>query len=182
MKAMKLRYKILIGIVLLPLKISLLILAFIVALFFVDDALNWVWPEANGSYILGDNIYFVDEEGRGHIYYGTEMRGRACKGGIRLIPRPVADSLYLKSYLLNVDSTGRLSENVVDFKHDERWVVAKTNNYKEYKRFYILDKSFTHSIASPEEINTIIDNYIYEYHDSLSFAKACRDKGIKIEW
>ena len=46
----------------------------------------------------------------------------------------------------------------------------------------ILDKSFTHSIASPEEINTIIDNYIYEYHDSLSFAKACRDKGIKIEW
>ena len=90
-------------------------MACIVTYFLVYDTLNWVWPEAIGSINMGDNIYFVDEEGRGHIYYGTEMRGRACKGGIRLIPRPVADSLYLKSYLLNVDSTGRLSENVVDF-------------------------------------------------------------------
>lgn len=179
---MRLRYKIIIGIVLLPLKISLLILAFIVALFFVDDALNWVWPEANGSINMGDNIYMVEIEGRGYIYFCTELRGRACKDGLKLIPKPVADSLYLKSYYLNVDSTGRLSEKVVDFGYDERWVIAKTNNYKKYKRFYILDKRFTHNITSPKEIDDVIDNYIYEFSDSLAFARACKDKGIKIEW
>ena len=160
---MRLRYKIIIGIVLLPLKISLLILAFIVALFFVDDALNWVWPEANGSINMGDNIYMVEIEGRGYIYFCTELRGRACKDG-------------LKSYYLNVDSTGRLSEKVVDFGYDERWVIAKTNNYKKYKRFYILDKRFTHNITSPKEIDDVIDNYIYEFSDSLAFARACKGR------
>lgn len=179
MKATKLIYRLVIGAVILPLKICALI---IIEVFWVDDALNWVWPEAKGSYNLGDNVYMIDREGRGYIYFATEMRGRACTDGIRLIPRPVADSLYRKSAYLNVDSTGRLSENVVDVKHDERWVVAKTNNYKKYQRFYIMDKRFTHNITSPKEIDEEIDNYIYEFHDSLAFAKACRDKGINIKW
>lgn len=143
-------------------------LLFVIAFLYISE---WVWPEFNGSYNLGNGIYMMEWDGGGRIIVkGSYIRGRTCYGGSHLIP--AYESLY--------DSTGNFAEYVIDAKVDEDWIIAKTGNYinGEHK-YYIVDKSFDIEKTSEE---VIIKDYIFEFTDSLSFANDCDQKRIKLRW
>lgn len=133
-------------------------------------ATEWFWPEFWGSHDLGNSIYMLDWDGDTRVIVkGENLRGRTCYGGGPIIPK----------YELAYDSLGRFAEYVTDAQSDDDWIIVRCANKQSTQiKYYIIDKSFNTNI-SPEEI---IDNYIYEFSDSLAFARACKDKGIKIEW
>ena len=132
---------------------------------------EWVWQEAWGSYDLGNGIYMMEWEGGGRVIVkGTNVEGRSCFGGSYLIP----------TYESRYDSTGNFAEYVIDAKFDNNWIIAKTGNYiNGENKYYIVDKSFDLEKTSEEDI---VKNFIFDYSDSLTFAKACHVKGIKIKW
>ena len=80
-----------------------------------------------------------------------------------------------------INDTGiHFAEYVIDAKFDNNWIIAKTGNYIDgKKKYYIVDKSFDLEKTSEEDI---VENYIFDYSDSLTFAEACHVKGIKIKW
>jgi hypothetical protein len=123
-----------------------------------------------GSYDLGNGIYMVDWEGGREIIKGTNIQGRTCYGGSYLIP----------TYESRYDSAGNFAEYVIDAKYDNNWIIAKTGNYSNGEnKYYIVDKSFDIEKTSEEDI---VENYIFDFTDSLSFANVCHQKGIKLKW
>jgi hypothetical protein len=69
---------------------------------------------------------------------------------------------------------------VIDAKYDNNWIIAKTGNYSNGEnKYYIVDKSFDIEKTSEEDI---VENYIFDFTDSLSFANVCHQKGIKLKW
>lgn len=132
-------------------------------------ATEWFWPEFWGSYYLGNSIYMLDWDGDTRVIVkGENLRGRTCYGGGQIIPK----------YELAYDSLGNFAEYVTDAKSDGDWIVVRCANKQSTQiKYYIIDKSFNMNI-SPEEI---IEDYVYEFSDSLAFARVCKDKGIKIK-
>ena len=132
---------------------------------------NWWYPEFNGSYNLGKNIYMIDWDGGGRILVrGTSIEGNTCYGGERLIP----------TYENQYDSIGNIVENVVDVGVDENWIIAKTENKVNLQRkYYIIDKSnITDEMAAEE----IIKNRIISFVDSIEFAEKCSNDNISTLW
>ena len=132
---------------------------------------EWIWPEFEGSYNLGNGIYMLEWERGGRIIVkGSFIRGRTCYGGSLLIPTDESQ----------FDSACNFAEYVIDAKFDNNWIIAKTGNYSNGEnKYYIVDKSFDSEKTSEEDI---IKNYILDFSDSLTFAEACHLKGIKIKW
>ena len=134
-------------------------------------ATEWIWPEFNGSYSLGNNVYMMEWDGGGRIIVqGSNIRGNTCYGGDRLIP----------TYENQYDSTGNYAEYVVDAKSDDNWVIAKTNNHISHQRkFYILNKKYNPNKMTVEDI---ISTKIVFFTDSNEFAKKCLSNGVKAKW
>ena len=132
---------------------------------------EWIWPEFGGSYNLGNGIYMMEWDGGGRVIVkGSYIRGRTCYGGSQLIP----------TYESGYDSAGNFAEYVIDAKYDNNWIIAKTGNYSNGEnKYYIVDKSFDIEKTSEEDI---VENYIFDFTDSLSFANVCHQKGIKLKW
>lgn len=128
---------------------------------------EWFWPEFNGSYSLGNNIYMLEWDGGGRIIVqGINIVGNTCYGGEPLIP------FYENRY----DSIGNYTEYVVDAKSDNNWIIVKTEEKsKRQRKYYIIDKSFDPKITN---ISTIKNKYMTEFYDSIRFYETCQSKGI----
>ncbi len=129
------------------------------------------WPESNGSYSLGNNIYMLDWDGGGRIIVrGSSIEGNTCYGGEQLIP--TNENQY--------DSLGNIVEYVVDAVSDENWIIAKTENKVTLQRkYYILDKRKISDEMTTEEI---IKKRIKVFADSIEFARNCSNTKINIQW
>ncbi len=143
-------------------------------------ALDWLYPEANGSHNLGNNIYRIEWDGGDIIVYGTEIRGRTCYSGDGLIPtyKECYDEFgnWKENFNQWTDSTGVFSEYVCETAHNNKWITVKTKNEKTgKKKFYIIDKGFNPKNTMADQI---IKKYIYEFDDSIKFATTVLSKGI----
>ena len=134
-------------------------------------ATEWIWPEYNGSYSLGNNIYMIEWNGGGRvIVLGSNMYGKTCYGGSQLIP----------TYENQYDSLGHFDEYVIDAKADDSLIIIKTNNHINNKQnYYILDKRYNPNKLSAQDI---INTKIKAFTDSLEFADACSRNRIDIKW
>ena len=140
-------------------RISLRTSVFVIILLLIY-ASDWIWPEHNGSYDLGNNIYMLEWDGGGKIIVnGTRIKGNTCYSGESLIP----------TYENQYDSLGHFAEYVVDAKADDSWIIVKTNNHINNQRnYYILDKRHnTNKISAQDIINL-------KSADDLSRFKFCR--------
>ena len=147
------------------------LVALIICLVTFLYAAEWIWPEFNGSYNLGNNIYMLEWDGGGRIIVsGTNISGKTCYGGENLIP----------TYENSVDSNGHFTEYVVDAKSDERWVIVKTDNYQSKQRkYYIINKDYDPNEMTAQDI---IDTKIECFTDSSEFANKCLENEISITW
>lgn len=134
-------------------------------------ASDWIWPEYNGSYDLGNNIYMLEWNGGGKIIVnGTTIEGNTCYSGEPLIP----------TYENQYDSIGNFAEYVVDAKSDDNWVIAKTNNHiSNQRKYYILNKKYNPNKMTVEDI---INTQIECFRDSSKFATKCLSNGVKAKW
>lgn len=132
---------------------------------------EWLWPEFNGSYDLGKNIYMIEWDGGGKVIVrGTNIKGNTCYGGEPLIP----------TYNNEYDSTGNYSEFVLDAKSDNKWIIAKTDNKSNRQRkYYIIKKD---NGIERLDAQKILKNNITSYTDSAEFSKACQHNGIRMNW
>ena len=127
---------------------------------------SWVKPEWHGSYNLGGGIYMKVWDGNTtHLLEGSSFDGRACTGGMSIIPS------HNKGYLS--DSVC----SIIDAKHDDRWIVSEAVSEQSNKYYFIIDKSFK---ADSVPISYIYGTYLLGYTDSLEFAKACKNKNIPL--
>ncbi len=147
------------------------LLTIIICVFLFLFAAEWLWPELNGSYSLGNNIYMIEWDGGGRvIVQGTNIHGNTCYGGSPLIP----------SYVNQYDSLGNHAEYVIDAKVDGNWVIAMTNNkISNQRKFYILNKEYNPDIV---DVDSIINTKIESFTDSNEFADKCFSKRITIKW
>jgi hypothetical protein len=129
------------------------ILFLTVTLFFSSD---WLFPEWNGSYYLGNNLYLIDwEKDNKIIVYCSNKRGRTCYGGAPVIPHNYPREVYVQSA-----------------KADDKWIIVKAitteNNHYCY---YMIDKSFSIDGLNWEVTNcdSIIQSQITGPLDSLNF-------------
>lgn len=131
---------------------------------------NWWYPEFNGSYNLGKNIYMLDWDSGGRIIVrGASFEGNTCYGGELLIP----------TYENQYDSMGNEVEYVTDAVSDEHWIIARTNNKITLQRkYYIIDKRNITDEMTTEEI---IKNRIRSFVDSIEFAEKCSNYNINIQ-
>jgi len=146
-------------------------LTIVICFFLFLLATEWFWPEFNGSYSLGSNIYMLEWDGGGRvIIQGSNIRGNTCYGGSHLIP----------TYENQYDSIGNLAEYVIDAEADDYWIIAKTDNKLNHRRkYYIVNKQHDIEIL---DAKVIIDRYIESFTDSCEFANKCQTNGIKIKW
>lgn len=135
-------------------KITAILIGYILTLCLLfgwtEQILDHFFPELNGTYDLGKNLYLVNW--RKNEYYlvcanAKDMYGKTCYGGIPIIP--------------NQDSLNIEKEIIINEKHNEDWVIIRTIllNSKKYK-YYIISKDY-----NPE---TIFDKYLVNEQDSLN--------------
>ena len=143
---------------------------FVIIMLFIYVS-DWIWPEYNGSYDLGNNIYMLEWDGGGKIIVnGTTIEGNTCYSGEPLIP----------TYENQYDSIGNFAEYVVDAKSDDNWVIAKTNNHiSNQRKYYILNKKYNPNKMTVEDI---INTQIECFRDSSKFATKCLSNGVKAKW
>lgn len=152
---------------------GIIISIFIIFILFLSvlSVCEWFWPEWNGSYNLGNNIYMLEWDGGGRVIVNAwEIRGKTCFGGEQLIP----------TYENGYDSLGRFAEYVVDAKADDNWVIVRTNNHvNSQRKYYIINKQY-----NPEEMTgaEIVDTKIECFTDSNEFVNKCFKNGIDIKW
>ena len=153
---------------LLILGITTSVFVIIMLLIYVSD---WIRPEYNGSYDLGNNIYMLEWDGGGKIIVnGTRIKGNTCYGGEPLIP--TNENQY--------DSLGHFAEYVIEAKANNNWIIVRTNNHMNNQRkYYILDKRYNPNNTPVEDI---IKTKIELYSDSSEFAKKCSIHQIDIKW
>lgn len=150
-------------------KILISIIAFIAfAAIIMLFSSEWLFPEWNGSYSLGNGIYMMEWDGPGRIIVqGSNIHGRTCYGGSLIIPTNEDEC----------DSTGHFTEWVVDATFDDKYIVAYSyNNILKGYKYYILNKSFALDLPSER----IVDEYREVFLSEDSFMQACDLKGIEI--
>lgn len=83
----------------------------------------WIFPQAWGSYNLGNNLYLIYwEKDYRYIVFSNDLDGRVCKGGWPVIPS--SETMY--------DNDGNINESVISAKADSNWIIAMTvNSMKE---------------------------------------------------
>ncbi len=143
----------------------------LVTIFIVLYVTEWCYPEFNGSYSLGNNIYMLDWDGGGRIIVrGTSIKGKTCYGGEYLVP----------SYENHYDSIGNIAEYVIDARSDDNWIIAMTGFQNSLQRkYYIIDKrDITDTMTAEEIINT----RIVFFTDSIDFLQTCSINEIKVTW
>ncbi len=150
--------------------LGIIISVFVIIMLFIY-ASDWIWPEFNGSYSLGNNIYMIEWDGGGKmIVNGTTIEGNTCYSGQPLIP----------TYENQYDSIGNFAEYVVDAKSDDNWIIAKTSNHiNNQRKYYILNKKYNPNEMTVEDI---INTKIVFFTDSSEFAKKCLSNRIELEW
>ena len=141
-------------------KILKFTLIFILSLFlFVavfDYSSKWLFPQWNGSYDLGNNLYMMDwERGNKIIVYCSRKTGRTCSGGSPVIPHEHPREVYVKSA-----------------KANDRWVIVKALTTES-------DKNLDWEIVN---CDSIIQSHIISTFDSISFEKILRDKNIGLKF
>ena len=132
---------------------------------------EWLWPEFNGSYNLGNGIYMIEWDGGGKlIVKGSNIKGNTCYGGGRIIP----------SFENQYDSLGHYAEYVVDAKFDSNWIIAKTDNkLTQQVKYYIIYKNDGIEKLNEDEI---VEKYVLSFTDSVEFANVCQRKDINLKW
>ncbi|MEA4937929.1 MAG: hypothetical protein VB102_15020 [Paludibacter sp.] len=129
------------------------ILFLTVTLFFSSD---WFFPEWNGSYYLGNNLYLMDwEKGNKIIVHCKNKRGRTCYGGSPVIPHNYPREVY-----------------VLSAKADDKWIIVKAITTEDNNVcYYLIDKSFNINGLDWEIVNcdSIIQSQITGPLDSLNF-------------
>ena len=127
----------------------------------------WIWPEAWGYKDLGNGICLIDADGYPIIVKGSE------RGGSNIIPS-------FEDY-----STDQGVEYVDGLKYSDDWLIVKTlRKQPRYKvqtepsptKYYILDKRFEKGLHP----DSILANYVTCYTDSISFADACKERGVDV--
>lgn len=149
--------------------LSMGIIVAITSLMLFLDAAEWLWPEYYGSYNLGSGIYMIEWDGGGKlIIKGSSIKGNTCYGGEYIIPTS-------ENYC---DSNGNFAEYVVDAKHNDSWIIAKTDNYITHQaKYYIINKNEETKRLNAEEI---FEKYTLCFTDSIEFSNTCQNKGINI--
>jgi len=167
----------------------LIAIALLAAMAFVVSYLSiWIWPEAWGSYSLGNDIYMVewDEKGR-YIVLSDDLEGNVCEGGWPLIP----DEIF--------DNEGNFKELVIDAKSDESWIIARTKIFGSNNRnFYIFSKKFNSSdlleklhkgvtdslslFEFEKQINVLKSTNLCQYTDSNLFITECNLRNIDLRF
>lgn len=141
-------------------------LLLIIILFFSSE---WLFPEWNGSYDLGNNLYMMDwERGNRIIVYCSNKEGRTCYGGLPVIPHNYPQEVYVKNA-----------------KANDKWVIVKAVTTEDNRpRYYLIDKSFDIKGVDRNIINcdSIIQSYIISTFDSLSFDKKLKEKNVNLRF
>ena len=100
------------------------------------------------------------------IVQGSNIHGRTCYGGSLIIPT------YEEEY----DSTGNLTEWVIDAAFDDKYIVAYSyNNILKGYKYYIINKSFDLDIPTERIVSEYRDVFLNED----SFNLYCKLKGIE---
>lgn len=135
--------------------VVLLLLVLFFVLWWISD---WVCPQMNGSQPLGKNIHLVDWDGGEQIIVvGTDMRGRACYGGIYLIPTRNDEPKDGEDSLIR--------EKIINVTPTNDWIEATTFRAEENKNYYyLIDKR---SIPKNNTNIDIVKEHFYCFDDSL---------------
>lgn len=122
-------------------------------------ASDWVCPQNNGSHSLGKNIYLLDWDGGDQIVViGTDIRGRTCYGGTRLIPIADAESQGCNDYLAD--------EQIINVTSTDDWIEVCTFREDENMTYYyLIDKR---SIPKNNTNIDIVKQHFYCFGDSLN--------------
>lgn len=128
---------------------------FLVGFFFSSE---WLFPEWNGSYDLGKNLYMMDwEKGNKIIVHCSNKSGRTCYGGFPIIPHNYPREVYVQSA-----------------KADDKWIIVKAITTEDNNVcYYLIDKSFNIEGLDWEVVNcdSIIQCQITGPLDSLKFER-----------
>ena len=135
------------------------------------EATGWICPEVWGSYSLGKNIYMMEDALDGYyIVQGRKVRTRVCEHGDYIVP--LMSEMY--------DSLGREAEYVVDAKYNRESIIVRTDNYQTHcRKYYIISKDFTDERI---QVDSIINNYLWEFTDSNEFIARCEKDGIALRF
>lgn len=125
----------------------------------------WLFPEPNGSYNLGGDLYLLTwDEGINTVVYADEndMRRNECYGGNRIIPQDEDCNIKIK---------------YIDF--NDNWIILKAlivdTNYYIY---YIIDMSFINIYEDNKQLNIL--DYIYSTRDSIEFNTKVNENNINL--
>ena len=142
------------------------IIFLLAALFFSSE---WLFPEWNGSYYLGNNLYMMDWEGGNKIIvHCSNKSGRTCYGGSPVIPHNNPREVYVKTA-----------------KANEKWIIVRAitvdNNQLCY---YLIDKSFKIDGLDWDIVNcdSIIQTQITGPLDLQEFENKTSKLGIDIKF
>jgi hypothetical protein len=153
--------------------ITSMIFVLLIGLFFSSE---WLFPEWNGSYNLGNNLYMMEWDGGGKIIvYCSNKKGRTCYGGPNVVPT------YEREY----DSLGNFAELVENVKFNNEWIIVKSKLIKKKKyHYYIINKDFDINGFDWETVNcdSIIQSHITEYIDSVTFIKELERRNIDLSF
>lgn len=142
---------------------------FLVLMIILFFSSKWLFPEWNGSYDLGNNLYMMDwERGNRIIVYCSNKHGKICYGGISIIPHSDSSDVYVK-----------------DAKANDKWVIVKAATTEENRpRYYLIDKSFEVEMLNLNfnSFDSIIQSHIISTFDSLSFEKKLKEKNINLKF
>jgi hypothetical protein len=149
-------------------KITAITISIIFALLFIlFFSSEWLFPEWNGSYDLGNGLYMMDwERGNRIIVHCSNKEGRTCYGGSPVIPHNYPREVYVK-----------------DAKANQEWIIVKAvmteNNQPCY---YLIDKSFNIEGLNwgIDNCDSIIQSHIISTIDSLDFEKKLRQRKIDL--
>lgn len=135
--------------------VVLLLLVLFFVLWWISD---WVCPQMNGSQPLGKNIHLVDWDGGEQIIVvGTDMRGKACYGGIYLIPTRNDEPKDGEDSLIR--------EKIINVTPTNDWIEVTTFRAEENKNYYyLIDKR---SIPKNNTNIDIVKEHFYCFDDSL---------------
>lgn len=138
------------------------IFTLVIALFFSSE---WLFPEWNGSYDLGNNLYVMDwEKGTKIIVHCSNKRGKTCYGGSPVIPHNYPREAYVKSA-----------------KANDKWIIVKAIKTENNSTcYYLVDKSFDIEGLDWQKNNcdSIIQSHIKEYFDLKIFYEDLKNKKI----
>lgn len=134
-----------------------------------DYSSKWLFPEWNGSYDLGNNLYMMAwERDNNIIVYFFKKTGRTCYMGAPVIPHNSPREVYVKSA-----------------KANKRWIIVKAITTETATHcYYLIDKSFDIKDLDCQKYNcdSIIQSHIIKYHNLEEFHEDLNNKRIDLSF